>query len=165
MTWLPLAVGLLYMMMDSILIYNSAETSVRYTIWGLIALPYRVTLKRSRIEKLPTTKQAPRPRNDSSEADKKRGKERATEPASSHNENFIPRGSHCVTVRIVMPSNFGFRSWRWYEALIETMSVGIYLYATFVLTSLLYLNADKAIQYATVMAMCLSIVRISTALF
>ena len=74
-------------------------------------------------------------------------------------------GSNCVTIRIVMPSNFGFRSWRWYEAIIETIAVGIYLYATFVMTSLLFLNADKAIVYATVMAICLSVVRILVVLF
>ncbi|KAL8983563.1 MAG: hypothetical protein Q9177_004944, partial [Variospora cf. flavescens] len=65
----------------------------------------------------------------------------------------VPRGSNCVTIRITMPSSFGLRSWRWYEAAIETMAVGVYLYATFVLTSLLFLNADNAIVYATVMAL------------
>ena len=49
--------------------------------------------------------------------------------------------------------------------MIETIAVGIYLYATFVLTSLLFLNADKAIVYATVMAICLSVVRILVVLF
>ena len=80
-------------------------------------------------------------------------------------DTSVAYGSNCVTIRVVMPSNFGFRSWRWYEALIETTAVGIYLYATFVLTSLLFLNADKAIVYATVMAICLSVVRILTVLF
>lgn len=36
-----------------------------------------------------------------------------------------PQGSNCVTVRITMPSNFGWRSWRWYEAVIETIAVGV----------------------------------------
>ena len=70
-----------------------------------------------------------------------------------------------MTIRIVMPSSFGFRSWKWYETIIETTAVGIYLYATFVLTSLLFLNADKASGYATVMAICLSLVRILVVLF
>lgn len=78
---------------------------------------------------------------------------------------LFPADSKCVTIRITMPSNFGWRSWRWYEAVIETMAVGIYLYATFVLTSLLFLNADKTIGYATVMAVCLSGVRVLTVLF
>ncbi|KAL8995117.1 MAG: hypothetical protein Q9169_005100 [Polycauliona sp. 2 TL-2023] len=68
----------------------------------------------------------------------------------------VPRGSKCVTIRITMPSSFGVRSWRWYEAVIETTAVGVYLYATFVLTSVVFLNADKAIVYATIMALCLS---------
>ena len=64
-----------------------------------------------------------------------------------------------------MPSSFGFRSWGWYEAIIEAIAVGIYLYATFVLTSLLFLNADKAMMYATTMAICLSVIRILVVLF
>lgn len=78
---------------------------------------------------------------------------------------FLVRGSNCVTLRIVMPSSFGFCSWRLYEAIIETTAVGIYLYATFVMTSLVFLNADKAMAYATVMAICLSVVRILVVLF
>lgn len=70
-----------------------------------------------------------------------------------------------VRVCITMPSNFGLRSWRCYEAVIEVLTVGIYLYATFVLTSTLFLNADRAIVYSTVMTMCLSGVRILTTLF
>lgn len=70
-----------------------------------------------------------------------------------------------MTIRIAMPSSLGWRSWRSYEAVIGTMAVGVYLYATFVLTSLLFLNADKAIDYATVMAICLSLVRILTVVF
>ena len=70
-----------------------------------------------------------------------------------------------ITVRIVMPTNYGFRSWRWYEAVIESLAVGIYLYATFVLTSTIFLNADKAITYTTIMTLCLSAVRILTASF
>lgn len=76
----------------------------------------------------------------------------------------LPAGSNCVTIRIAMPSDFGWRSWRCYEAMIETMAVGIYLYATFILTSLVFLSSDQAMQYATVMAICLSVVRILIAL-
>ena len=49
--------------------------------------------------------------------------------------------------------------------MIEAIAVGVYLYAKFLLNTLLFLNADKAIGYATVMALCLSMVRILTVLF
>ena len=58
---------------------------------------------------------------------------------------------------IAMPSNFWFRSWRWYEAIIEMVFVGTYLYAIFVLTSTQFLNNDIAMEYATVMAVPLSL--------
>ncbi|KAF2114993.1 hypothetical protein BDV96DRAFT_576267 [Lophiotrema nucula] len=70
-----------------------------------------------------------------------------------------------IRVCITMPSQFGWRSWRSYEAAIESLAVGIYLYATFVMTSILFLNADKAIWWATVMTTCLSGVRIFATLF
>lgn len=87
-------------------------------------------------------------------------------PGTTSRANTIATyGKDCVTVRITMHSNFGFRSWRCYETIIECLAVGIYLYATFVLTSTLFLNADHAIEYATVMALCLSGVRILSTLF
>ena len=41
--WLLLAVVLLHFMKESIQIYNPADPSVKYSIWGLMALPYTVT--------------------------------------------------------------------------------------------------------------------------
>ena len=75
------------------------------------------------------------------------------------------RGINSVTGRIAMSSSFGLRIWRWYETIIETVAVGFYLYATFVLTSTLFLNADQAIIFSTIMAICLSIVERLTVLF
>lgn len=66
---------------------------------------------------------------------------------------------------ITMPSNFGIRSWRCYEAIIEALAVGLYLYATFILTSTVFLNADRAIIYSTVMIVCLSAIRVLATLF
>lgn len=54
--------------------------------------------------------------------------------------------------------------WGWFESTIEALAVGIYLYATFVLTSLLYLSGQQAIIYATVMLLSLSAIRVLGAL-
>jgi hypothetical protein len=54
-------------------------------------------------------------------------------------------------------------NWAWFEAAIETLAVGIYLYATFVLTSSLFLSGEQAIIYATVMILSLGAIRISEA--
>ena len=168
-------------MKESIQIYNPTDPSVEYSLWGLMALPYIVTLNhesdgRSHISAFPSPGEemetittsysgATLPRYGSSDPIIRRRSLSPPEPMSRRSHTSVPQGSNCVTIRIAMPSNFGLRSWRWYEALIETTAVGIYLYATFVLTSLLFLNADKAIIYATVMAICLSVVRILTVLF
>ncbi|KJX94176.1 hypothetical protein TI39_contig4211g00017 [Zymoseptoria brevis] len=40
-----------------------------------------------------------------------------------------------IVLAISMPYENSIRRWRWYEAVIETLAVGICLYATFVLTS------------------------------
>ncbi len=66
----------------------------------------------------------------------------------------------CFTVNITMPSDHGLFSWRWYEAIIETLAVGIYLYATFVLTSVLFLSGEEGIIYAVVMVLSLAAVRV-----
>ena len=176
--WLLLAVGLLHFMKESIQIYNPADPPVEYSIWGLMALPYIVTLnheseERSYMSAFPSYGEeieiittsypgATLPCYGSSDPIMRRQSLSPPEPMSRRIHSSVPQGRTCVTIRIAMPSNFGFRSWRWYEALIETTAVGIYLYATFVLPSLLFLNADKAIVYAIVMAICLSVVRILT---
>ena len=190
MMWLMTAVVLLYFMKESISIYNPADPSIKYSILSLMALPYTVTRdyssesnpyisafqsnREEEIEMVGTSPSgimcsshhtsslavAPQQYEGSASSPK------AIRMTIQRNDTAsAPRGSNCVTIRITMPSNFGWRSWRWYEAVIETIAVGVYLYATFVLTSLLFLNADKAIGYATVMALCLSMVRILTVLF
>lgn len=51
-------------------------------------------------------------------------------------------------------------SWRWFESTIEALAVGVYLYATFVLTSSLFLSGQQAMIYATTMILSLSAIRI-----
>ena len=188
--WLLIAVILLYFMKASIQIFNPADPSIRYNILGLMALPYTTTPRRHSHQAIPNSSSIPSHENeeemntihsphssallDPSKASSQPPRNRPQLHASSSSTTLLldrsptallVRGSNCVTIRIVMPSSFGFRSWRWYETIVETLAVGIYLYATFILTSLLFLNADRAIEYATLMALCLSVVRILTVLF
>ena len=192
-TWLLIAVVLLWEMRESIDIYNPADPSKKFNILGLMSLPY--TADQDQI-----TEEEPEALQYSSQNDveletrtllyRHSGSSSCDNRTSSYpfvaqqyaesitfsqipirtriqrSETMsVPRGSQCVTIRLTMPSSFGLRSWRWYEAVIETLAVGVYLFGTFVLTSLLFLNADKAIVYATVMALCSSMVRILTVLF
>jgi hypothetical protein len=81
-------------------------------------------------------------------------------PTIHRRDTYTVYGSKCITVRITMHSEYGLRSWQWYEALTESLAVGVYLYGTFILTSTLYLNADKAIEYTVTMILCLTAIRI-----
>lgn len=159
-------------------IYNPADLDTRYSIMRLMSLPYTVHFPKAE-------RQAPRYPNGTEEDKEARASSypETTSPSSristrsyplvarqgsvlsaSSDAVSVPRDGNYVTIRITVPSSLGWRSWRWYEAVIETLAVGVYLYATFVLTSIMFLNADNAMMYATVMALCLSMVRILTAL-
>ena len=188
--WLLLAFVLLHFMKESIQIYNPADPSTQYSILGMMSLPYTVppsqhsqsTLPPSsffhtyeegeEMDMVPDSHFRDMPHQYQfmarfQDCELRRHASPLTTPVTMRRSSaalFI-KDSNCVTIRIVMPSSFGFCSWRCYEAMIETTAVGIYLYASFVLTSLLFLNADKAIEYATVMVICLSIVRILVLLF
>ena len=123
-------------MKESIHIYNPAHASVEFRIWGLMALSYIVTLnheseERSHISAFPhpgeemdtmTTSYsgAKQPRYGSSDPIIRRQSSSPPAPMMRRNHTSVPQGSNCVTIRVAMPSNSGFRSWRWYEALIET---------------------------------------------
>jgi hypothetical protein len=78
----------------------------------------------------------------------------------SRTETFVSYGEYCITVQVVMPTNFCVRSWRTLETFTEVMAVGIYLFATFVLMSLVFFTAERAIVFATQMAICLIFVRV-----
>lgn len=70
-----------------------------------------------------------------------------------------------IVLAISMPDEMGLRSWRWYEATIETLAVGVYLYATFVLTSTQFLSGNTGLAFVTIMALCSSVVRILENIF
>jgi hypothetical protein len=165
-------------MKESAVVFITNDPTRTYSIMQLMVLPYRFgpnRFEQSRVESPPHASQ----KNGSKSAamstiklasssdiihQQPNGSELLTTTTNRSN-TIATYGQDYVTVRITMHSNFGIRSWRCFEAIIECLAVGIYLYATFVLTSTLFLNADKAIEYATVMALCLSGVRILSVLF
>jgi hypothetical protein len=59
-----------------------------------------------------------------------------------------------------MHSIYGPRSWWCYDAVINLTAVVIYIYATFVLTSLVFLNADRAMFFTIAVVFCLIPMRI-----
>lgn len=183
MVWLVIAVGLVFFMKESMEVYDGYGQRLDYSIWNLLRVPYDFAPKklspgRTNTPTLPLASNAkpavelPIPRTintgDSSldqthhEAHNRRP---PPDPVANRIETIAFYNGAYIRVCIAMPSNFGIRSWRCYEAIIESLAVGIYLYATFVLTSVLFLNADKAIVYSTVMTVCLSAVRVLTTLF
>ncbi|KZP30841.1 hypothetical protein FIBSPDRAFT_814637 [Athelia psychrophila] len=50
--------------------------------------------------------------------------------------------------------------WQFYEAGIETVAVGVYLYATIVLGSILFLTGQTGIEYTVLMVLSLAVIRI-----
>jgi hypothetical protein len=177
MMWLLVALSFMFLMKESITIHNAEDSSITYSIWRLMTLPYTLQMK-------PNSKgippQLPKTTKDSSSEGTttetvqvatcsvdiievgSKGVERVP---ISRTETFLSYGEHCITVKVIMPTNFGLRSWRTFEAFIEVMAVGIYLYATFVLMSLVFFTAQRAIVFAIQMSICLSFVRIFGLLF
>lgn len=87
-------------------------------------------------------------------------------PVATSSANSQPSSGHpTIVLAITMPHEMGVRSWRWYEATIETLAVGVYLYATFTLTSLQFLSGNTGLTFVTIMALCSSVVRILENIF
>jgi hypothetical protein len=187
--WLVITLGLLHIMKESAEFFHTTNPSERYSIWKLMALPYHFkpdrfqklnnkinlsplpsstcnqesTLTKSIAEVVSSGTQKP----DANMQIYNRQQPTLLEPTSTiaHSDTIGVYGHDYITVRIVMKSNFGLRSWRCFETCIESLAVGIYLYATFILTSSLFLNADKAIHYLTILSIYLSAIRILGQLF
>lgn len=67
----------------------------------------------------------------------------------------IPERSFTVTITMRYQSG-----WQWYETGIETMAVGVYLYATIVLGSILFLTGQSSIEYVVMLVLSLAVIRI-----
>ena len=170
MVWLVIAVVVLFLEKESLQIYDTQDPSIRYHLWELVLLPYTFNWKcasrpRANRSMLPSEE----PRMDTTVVSQvevihpKAVSSHGGVPMIHRCDTYTVYGADCITVRITMRSNYGLLSWQWYEAFIESLAVGIYLYATFVLTSTLFLNADKAIIYTTTMTLCLAAIRILSA--
>lgn len=157
--WLAISVGLLLLMGKSVEICN-AEPPIE-TRWQLLSLPYNLT----KVSTLPTTATDlnRKPETTTTVGTKTAEQDNTTIPIPSRSETFRCY-EYCFTIRITMRSNFGICSWRSYEVFTEALAVGIYLYATFVLTSTLFLNADQAMYLAITMSLGQSFIRILGAL-
>ena len=178
MTWLIFAVALLLFLKDTIEIYHSHSDIRTLSIWGLLTFPY-VNASRGELQgnNKPYTESVHGEQFGSvamvdtrSEIGSLTDINRKYSPSDivplrQRSETYILDDANYITLRIKMPSNCGIRSWRTYEAFIETAAVGIYLYATFVLTSTLFLNADIAMAFSTAATLCLSGVKILCILF
>jgi hypothetical protein len=178
MAWLLIAVTMMLVLKESMTIHNAEDSTITYSIWRLMTLPYTLDMKPNSKKQPPelpkTTKDAQSPEGSTTETIQVatcsvdiieiagKGIERVP---ISRTETFVNYGEHCITVKVVMPTNLGFRSWRTLEAFIEVMAVGIYLYATFILMSLVFFTAQRAIVFAIQMSICLSFVRIIGLLF
>ena len=66
-----------------------------------------------------------------------------------------------IIVRVELPSEGHLR---WWNTAMQAVAMGIYLYATFVLSSVMFLTGQEAILYAVCMVLSLSAIRILTAL-
>jgi hypothetical protein len=182
MIWLVIAVVLVLLMKESMEIYDGYGRKLDYSMWDLICVPYSFTPTkfplRSTMLSSDSTIEGRKPGTEStleavhssdlsSDHVNNHALDRPSMPGRSmdRSDTIASYEGNYIRTCITMPSNFGIRSWRWYEAIVESLAVGLYLYATFILTSTVFLFADKAIIYATVMTVCLSATRVLTALF
>jgi hypothetical protein len=154
-------------MKDEVKIFNTENPEIKYNLWEFWRLPY--TLYRPEPPTLPAVEEQPNDDEDSEESNSHISRVNTTATESKHitpissttrSPTFQYYGEYCVTVQIKMKSDFGLSSWGAFEAIIEVLAVGIYLYATFVLTSTIFLNADRAVGLTAILALCQCAIRI-----
>ena len=165
--WLIIAITLLFAFSSSIQVdFPSGKTGGCRRLLELMILPYRTTrqpLAQAKERKSAETSASRTwPISPSSPQD-------ADPPAAICNELIVPpahgRTPPTFLIRIEMKSENGPRSWKVYEGCIEALAVGIYLYATFVLTSVVFLSGQEAMIYMVVTVLAQSAVRVLGLLF
>jgi hypothetical protein len=174
MTWLLLSLLILWAMSESVSVELHAYDKVKTLgIPQLMILPYRsamhVTQHYMNLDgkgpigdneiASPDNKSSPVP---SSPHDRP-PEHHATTNAPTDDQSFPSQPT--IVLAISMAHEMGIRSWRWYEATIESLAVGVYLYATFVLTSTQFLSGNTGLAFVTIMALCSSAVRILENIF
>ena len=178
LVWLIVALALLALFNPTLHVsFSYDQPGTSRSLISLMLLPYRIRStpplsvenpKENPDESANTTEE---PRNET-----RRLKPSKSWPAAKGHPDFVTPDSPPLrpgdagdqptfVVRIEMPPETGLRSWRFYEACIETFAVGIYLYATFVLTSTLFLSGEEAITYASVLILSLAAVRLLCLVF
>jgi hypothetical protein len=161
--WLIIAVALLHAVAKKIEIsYSEDSPNTHRSRFDLLLLPYR-TPHVIRDASNTSNKQDPAPASDSKKPDDLaiNGSLHITphSPARSFSSHVLLEPHFVITITMRHESH-----WGWFEVTIETLAVGLYLYATFVLTSSLFLSGEQAIIYATVMVLSLGAIRVFEAL-
>ncbi|KAL9117363.1 MAG: hypothetical protein Q9187_006101 [Circinaria calcarea] len=149
--WLVIAIALLHVLAENIQItYSGDSPGVRRTRLDLILLSYRTPRAKVSTDGAleMTFSQAP--------------KSKAYAKPVTHPTTPLPNAPDKVSephfmLTIKMRTE---TSWDWFESTIEALAVGVYLYATFVVTSSLFLSGTQAILYATVMILSMSAIRV-----
>ena len=163
--WLLIAVALLHAIAKKIEItYSEDSSNTRRSRVDLLLLPYRRPLviddARNSIQ---TPAPIPIPKSDARESDglaiegSPHGSPQS--PVQSISSQVLLEPHFVITITMRHENH-----WGWFEATIETLAVGLYLFATFVLTSSLFLSGEQAIIYATVMVLSLGAIRVFQAL-
>ncbi|MCJ1249325.1 hypothetical protein MMC30_006548 [Trapelia coarctata] len=162
--WLLIALALLYALTKKIEIRYSEDPPNAYpprNQLDLVLLPYRTPRPRHPAhDRVPLQDMDRTVSSQSTTSRINKGVVNASlalTPASMPQVHFPGVSGPVFYVNIIM--RYG-DSWRWFESTIEALAVGVYLYATFVLTSSLFLSGEQAMLYATVMILSLSAIRI-----
>ncbi len=158
-----IAVALLHVAAKKLEItYSEDSPGTRRSRLDLLLLSYR-TPQMIREAGIRGDKQVPLKTSDTQEGDDRVIEE--SRRLSTHSPSHSSSSPVFLEPHFVITITMHHEShWGWFEAAIETLAVGVYLYATFVLTSLLFLSGEQAIIYATIMVLSLGAIRVLEAL-
>jgi hypothetical protein len=168
--WLLLSLSILWAMSESISVDLHFKDKVRtISILQFMMLPYRSSshvtqhyMDLGKTANVPIGTKAASP-DTGSEPTASTGSPSPVTTSSVGNPD--PEDRPKIVLTIALPHETGIRSWRWYEAIIETLAVGVYLYATFVFTSCQFLSGNTGLTFVSIMALCSSLVRILENIF
>ncbi|KAF4945979.1 hypothetical protein FSARC_14305 [Fusarium sarcochroum] len=156
MTWVAIAVLLLYAMADEV-IFKHATQDIEHSWWRVvlspyttgtdIRLPWQLSWETLSIARLPLLGWLKRP---------------ALRPRAA--SRGVPMGN-AVRIIIRMPPDPSFLDWEAYCFAIELCAIAIYFYATFVLLSVLFIGAVGSVRFACTVAGLYAGVRFMESIF